>query len=129
MIKTIEKKYELNDGYITLYFSDPRDNYIYSTALGDIGNITICENGVFILSNQDNDEKIVVRREKILLEAFKEIFGIDKIDYLSSEYYPKIKTMIENGTLTSLGYKIVIQSEEEFDDIISYHYNKRNKRH
>ena len=130
MIKTIEKKCILGEHDITLSFQDTRDDYVCPTALGDIGEIIIYEDCIFITPN-NYDDKIIETREKELQETFKEIFGTDKIDYSSNEYYQKIKNMIENGTLKSLGYTITTYKEEteEYEDIISYYNNKQTKRH
>lgn len=52
MLKNIKKKCIIDEDIITITLSDPRDNYIYEYALGDIGNIYLSEEGVMI--NQKN---------------------------------------------------------------------------
>lgn len=118
MLKYIEKICIISEDEIELKLSDVRDNYIYPASLGELGSINIYEDGIFININSDEETKIVSKRESILKEAFKEVFGTHDYNPLSKEYYRTIKTMIKNKTITSLGYKIVKYEEE---DAISYH--------
>lgn len=116
MQKTIEKRCIVEDDAIIIRLSDTRDNYIYPTSLGEIGEINVYQDGIFIVADQNEEEKIVARRESVLLATFKEIFNEDNYDQTSKEYYRKINTMIENGTLKSLGYTIT----DSNDDTTSY---------
>lgn len=110
MEKYIEKTYMVEDENITIQLTDTRDNYIYEDALGEIGSICLSPLGVIIFPTYSVDERQDKLKEMTLLLSFKEIFGEEKYNPLSKEYYQKIKTMIENGTLDSMGY---IQEHDE----------------
>ena len=122
MLKSIEKQCEVSYDTIVLRLYDTRDNYIISDAMGKIGEIYLSKDGVFIYPDYANDDKIRPEKEKILIEAFKEIFGTTEFDPLSSVSYNAIKSMIENRTLENLGYTIVEDKDydyPEFDDFIT----------
>ena len=122
-MKNLEKTYLVYGDTVMIYLEDLRDNYIYPKALGQIGYIAISKFGVMINQNPDTDElEIEKLRKQQLTKAFKEIFKDKKYDILSREYYDEILTMIEAGTLESLGYT---RLSEELDEEIPVSYKRK----
>lgn len=113
-MKNIIKTCYVEEDIITLELEDPRDEYIYKNALGKIGTINFSKEGVLISPNYEIDLRTTNIGYKELEKAFYEIFGSNDFDVLSGEYYKKIKQMIANGKLQSLGY--TIKSEEELSN-------------
>lgn len=113
MLKNLEKKCVIGNDTICINVIDTRDSYIYDDAMGDIGNIFISRQGVLICPDYGSDDTIIHEKEIILIQTFKELFGVDKYNPLSSEYYTKINNMIHNGTLSTLRY--TIEEDIEFD--------------
>lgn len=122
MEEYIEKTYIMEEDNITIHLEDTRDNYVESNALGNIGAIYLSNAGMLILPQYEDNKELDKIKEEYLLLSFKEIFGIDEYDPLSSEYYQKIKMMIQKGFLDSLGYK---QENSEYDFDIIEHLNRK----
>lgn len=123
MKKYIEKKCIIEYDRIVIQLLDTRDNYIYPKALGNIGQIILSKSGTLVYPTYGYDEKLDKLKEIKLYQAFKEIFGTEEYNPLSSEYYQIIKIMIENGTLQSLGYEILPDEYEE-EETVSYHSSR-----
>lgn len=120
--KYIKKTYNNTyPGIIDIYIEDTRDNYIDQFALGQIGSITISVD--FFQTNVTYDNEDI--KEKILSEVLKELFGETKIEGVKedySKYYNKIKNMIEQGTMSHLGYKEDnIDLEQSYEPISRKH--------
>lgn len=113
MLNNIEKKCIVGNDIICITLVDIRDNYVIKDAIGTIGNIFISNHGVFIYPDYDSEDKIIKKKEVILIQNFKELFGVDEYNPVSSEYYQKIKEMISNEKLKSLGY--VVEEDLDFD--------------
>ena len=113
MLKNIGKRCIVGDYTIGINLADTRDSYVCSNAMGEIGNIMISNQGVCLYPDYESEDKIRHNKERILLEAFKEIFGADEFNPLSSEYYHKIKDMIGSGELSKLGY--AIEEDPDYD--------------
>ena len=119
-MKKLEKTYLVYEDTVMIYLEDLRDNYIYPKALGQIGYIAISKFGVMINQNPDTDElEIEELRKQQLTKAF---FKDKEYDILSREYYDEILTMIEAGTLESLGYT---RLSEELDEEIPVSYKRK----
>lgn len=114
-MRNINKECIINENDIIIRLEDPRDNYIYKNALGEIGKIYISREGIMISANYDSEQKIELLRNKKLTEAFTEIFEATDYNPLSRKYYDKILIMVEDGTLEFLGYEI--KREEELTEL------------
>lgn len=113
MLKNIIKEYNIDEIGIQITLEDPRDSYVEKEALGVIGNIYLSPQGVFLIEQADFDERKNRIRESIVLQVFSELFGTKEYNPLSREYYDKLKAMIDNKTLSALGYTEVQNQEED----------------
>lgn len=122
-MKNIIKICYVEEDIITLELEDPRDEYIYKNALGKIGTINFSKEGVLISPNYEVELRTTNIWYKELEKAFYEIFGSNDFDMLSGQYYKKIKQMITNGKLQSLGY--TIKSVEELSNEETFLFPRR----
>ena len=120
--KNIKKECIIDGDTITLKLVDLRDNYVYEDALGDIGSVYISKDGMMIYVELGYEEKIEKLREAKIYQELKKIFGTEEFNPLSDEYYNKIKMLISNKTLESLGY--TISNEQEYDTEITFKHRK-----
>lgn len=118
MQKYIDKKCIIGEDEIIIKLEDLRDEYIYESALGEIGTICITKDSLFINTKFDPNYQIQESKNKLLYKAFYEIFKEKEYDSLSNKYYVKIMYLIKNKILEELGY--IIKTEEEYlNELIS----------
>ena len=126
MLKSLEKRCCVSETSVNIRLTDTRDNYVVATAMGEVGTITMCKEGVFIYPSYESIDGLDDRRERTLYEAYEEIFGTKEFDPLSSYSYDTIQVLIKNGTLTKLEYTIHQVHDYENDDLDELeHFNKK----
>ncbi len=116
MLKSLEKRCYVSETSVDIKLTDTRDNYVVSTAMGEVGTISMCKEGVFIYPSYESFDDLEDRRERTLYEAYAEIFGTKEFDPLSSQSYDAIQALIKNGALKKLGYTIHQSHDYENDN-------------
>lgn len=126
MLKSLEKRCYVSETSVDIKLTDTRDNYVVATAMGEVGTIFMCKEGVFVYPSYENFDGLDDKRERTLYEAYEEIFGTKEFDPLSSQSYDVIQCLIKNGTLAKLGYTIHQVHNYENDNLDELeHFNKK----